>query len=249
MRYPDSAAVSVSRFGVWLPRMKYMGSKRAMLRNGLGLLLQNEIAQSERFVDLFTGSGAVATYVATQFSIPVLAVDLQEYAAVLAHAVVGRCRKLEHRDEWKNWYARASRRKAHYQAPQISKITRANVERARAWASDQADLPITRSYGGHYFSPEQALWLDSFRATLPALNPARTVALAALIQAASCCAAAPGHTAQPFQPTRSAKRFLAEGWKRNVVEQIKLGMKALAPTHAKRSGEVKVCDANAEAET
>lgn len=170
--------------------MKYMGSKRTMLKNGLGHLLEKEIAQTERFVDLFTGSGAVAAYVATRFSVPVLAVDLQAYGAVLAHAVVGRCRDLDHDSEWKNWYARAKRWKTRYDAPPVSSITKKVVAEARAWARDQYELPIVRAYGGHYFCPEQALWLDAFRATIPASHPTRTVALAALIQATSCCAAA-----------------------------------------------------------
>ena len=63
-----------------------MGSKRAMLRNGLGELLAQEVPNAERFIDLFAGSGAVAAHVASKFQVPVLAFDLQRYAAILAGA-------------------------------------------------------------------------------------------------------------------------------------------------------------------
>ena len=55
--------------------MKYMGSKRAMLQNGLGDLLDREAAGAHRFVDLFAGSGSVAIHIARKFPIPVLAFD------------------------------------------------------------------------------------------------------------------------------------------------------------------------------
>ena len=38
-----------------------MGSKRSMLLNGLGDLLANNAPKTTRFVDLFAGSGAVAS--------------------------------------------------------------------------------------------------------------------------------------------------------------------------------------------
>src|SRR5690349_8094357 len=70
--------------------MKYMGSKRWMLGNGLGHVLLDRAPKYRRFVDLFSGTGAVAGYVASQVEIPVLAVDLQTYSAVLAGASIGR---------------------------------------------------------------------------------------------------------------------------------------------------------------
>ncbi len=51
--------------------MKYMGSKRSMLLNGLGELLTEESKDAKRFIDLFSGSGAVATFVAKRFPIEV----------------------------------------------------------------------------------------------------------------------------------------------------------------------------------
>ena len=70
--------------------MKYMGSKRAMLQNGLGELLGRQVLNAPRFVDLFAGAGSVAIHVARKFPISVLAFDLQSYSAVLTSAVVGR---------------------------------------------------------------------------------------------------------------------------------------------------------------
>jgi hypothetical protein len=109
-------------------------------------------------------------------------------------------------------------------------------------------LPITKAYGGYYFSPKQAVWIDSLLGSLPERNPARRVALAALIQAASACAAAPGHTAQPFQPTRTAKRFLAEAWERDILTRTENALVVLAAQCAKQRGDATVKDANKAAE-
>ena len=58
--------------------MKYMGSKRKMLQNGLGFLLRQEMRTARRFVDLFSGSGVVARFVAERFRKPVVAVDFPD---------------------------------------------------------------------------------------------------------------------------------------------------------------------------
>ncbi len=70
--------------------MKYMGSKRWMLQNGLGDLIAREVRGAARFVDLFSGSGAVSTHVAMKYEVPVTAYDLQTFSTVLTRAVVGR---------------------------------------------------------------------------------------------------------------------------------------------------------------
>lgn len=224
--------------------MKYMGSKRVMLKNGLGHLIEEQVVNADRFVDLFTGSAAVAAFVATRFNVPVLAVDLQEYGAVLARAVVGRCRVPDNSSEWRNWLRRAQYRQSKLDVVKLEKVTQETIRAARGWCRRQSGLPITRAYGGHYFSPEQASWLDALRIALPETEPARTIALAALINATSQCAAAPGHTAQPFQPTRTARRFLKEGWNRDVVTTTKHAFESLVPMRAKRKGEGRVADAN-----
>jgi len=227
--------------------MKYMGSKRAMLKNGLGELLKSEMGSASRFLDLFSGSGAVATHVAQNFEVPVHAYDLQQYSTVLARAVVTRRKPIVVDKVWAAWLERAKERARTIRPRTVHKVTRRDVVRLRKWCERQKKWPITRSYGGHYFSAHQAVMIDALRATLPRRTPARIVALAALIQAASRCAAAPGHTAQPFQPTRTAKRFLAEAWKRDVVGYTKVALFELAKASARRKGKAEVKDANAVA--
>lgn len=224
--------------------MKYMGSKRSMLQNGLGTLLASEVPNAERFVDMFAGSAAVAAHVARRNSIPVLAFDLQTYSTVLAGAVLGRQRQLKWKPVWHAWFKRAEQRAMRLDFRLKRRLTIAEVERARQWCETQTEMPITCAYGGHYFSPKQAVWIDALLATLPLKNPAKTVAKAALIQAASRCAAAPGHTAQPFQPTRTAGKFLHEAWCRDIVMATRNALEALAQMHAKETGRAHVMDAN-----
>src|SRR5205085_695086 len=82
------------------------------------------------------------------------------------------------------------------------------------------------------------------RATLPTENPARTIALAALIRAASRCAAAPGHTAQPLQATRSGKKHVADAWRKKIFDHTKSSFKQLSTQFANKAGLAAVGDAN-----
>ena len=223
--------------------MKYMGSKRIMLLNGLGSILSEEITSAKRFVDLFVGSGAVAIHVAQKYSVPVLAYDLQMYSTVLANAVISRKSLIDWEPVWKSWYSRAEKVYSSKRPLEASKITQAIVKDFRYYCIRQ-ESPITRAYGGHYFSPSQALWIDALRSTLPSDENAQTVALAALISAASQCAASPGHTAQPLQPTKSAKKFLNAAWNTDVVEKTKTAFEAISKQCAKGTGKAAVADAN-----
>ena len=224
--------------------MKYMGSKRAMLQNGLGELLAREVLGADRFVDLFSGSAAVAIYVAQNHPVPVFAFDLQNYSAVLARAVVTRRRPISWQATWRDWQRRARGLQRHTRVPVTPALTRAVVEDVRRWSGQQIRLPITRAYGGHYFSAEQAVCLDVLRRTLPEDEREFTVALAALIDAASECAASPGHTAQPFQPTRTARRYIAEAWNRDIFEHTREVFALLSGQVAQRVGRADVRDAN-----
>lgn len=224
--------------------MKYMGSKLAMLQNGLGESISAQIAKHERFIDLFSGSAAVAAHVAQKFEIEVLAYDLQQYSVVLARSILDREAPLPCEDLWREWNLRATTRFSRVEVPRPRKLTRAVVKQLRDWCSGQDGLPITVAYGGHYFSPEQSVWLDSLRQTLPRGEPNRTVALAALLQAASKCAAAPGHTAQPFQITRTAKPHLQEAWQKNVGLYVKKILSAISCKFALVRGRAEVMDAN-----
>src|ERR1700683_3628811 len=215
--------------------MKYMGSKRWMLQNGLADLIAREVQSATRFVDLFSGSGAVTTHVATRYEIPVAAYDLQAFSTILSGAVIGRESKVDANLLWKDWLARATELRQALCPPLTHRGTRKVVEEHRHWCAAQ-NLLIARSYGGHYFSASQAVWLDALRQGLPDCQPWKTVALAALICAASQCAAAPGHTAQPFQPTRTAKPFLADAWRKDIVDHCKSALFALSEQHAKVCG-------------
>jgi len=227
--------------------MKYMGSKRAMLSNGLGHLIDREISKAKRFLDLFAGSAAVTRHAACRHNIPVLAFDLQHYSKVLAGAVLGRDRPLDADTIWSAWKKRAQARFSKLpDIPAIDTLNSKSVATFRIWSAQQSGV-ITRAYGGHYFSPTQASWIDAFLETLPTKNSEKNVALAALIDAASQSAAAPGHTAQPFQPTRGAKKYLESSWKVDLPSRVALGLLSLASTHAIQIGASKIADANVAA--
>ena len=57
-------------------------------------------------------------------------------------------------------------------------------------------------------------------------------------------AASPGHTAQPFQPTRSAKAFVLEAWEKDVAALTMSSFAKLSVLYAKKKGSVKTADAN-----
>jgi adenine-specific DNA-methyltransferase len=227
--------------------MKYMGSKRWMLKNGLGTLLSSESEHCDRFVDLFAGSGAVATYIAVKREVPCLAYDIQSFSTVLSGAVLARATTLDSETVWRSWLNRAKKTlgKVVSNTPRLTKqFTRAYVQECRAWSAVRRIRPITQAYGGHYFSPEQSLWIDALRATLPEEPSQRLAALSALIQAASQCAASPGHTAQPFQPTRSAKKFIEDAWKRSIPERTEAILILISKQFALSVGSAAVMDAN-----
>src|SRR5713101_4508335 len=113
--------------------MKYMGSKRAMLRNGLGELLIRKAKSKRRFVDLFCGSGAVAIHIASNSKIQVLARDLQQYSATLANAVITRKSSFRWKTSWTAWHQRAKSRFAKHSPPRLLKITQKIVSDVREW--------------------------------------------------------------------------------------------------------------------
>jgi adenine-specific DNA-methyltransferase len=236
--------------------MKYMGSKRAMLTNGLGKILKAETANSRCFADLFVGSGAVSWFIAQNTGCRVLAADLQLFAVSLAEAVISRDKTVNAGLVWKEWSREASeknrrnhlfREAGEFDGIKWEKARRRSVTRAREICAD-SHRPITRAYGGHYFSPKQALVLDALRSALPTDRATRSVALAALISAASECAAAPGHTAQPFQPTSKGAQFLFEAWRRDVSSRVKAALERICPMYARAAGRAIVSDAETVAE-
>ena len=228
-----------------------MGSKRWMLHNGLADVIQSRVSQHERFVDLFSGSAAVFWHVATNHAIPVQASDLQEFCRVLAASVVCRTATLGH--YWiDSWIGRATSSAQDHPLFEPASNLQLFSERmtiveftaaARALCAT-AETPTTAAYGGHYFSPLQAIYLDSLRSSLPARRPHRMAALAALVQTASVCAASPGHTAQPFGPTPSAEPYLRHSWLKNVVQRVRHHAELLSTIGSKKEGVALTCDAN-----
>ena len=209
--------------------VKYMGSKHFLLANGLGQLIVEESRQAERIVDLFCGGSSVAWFAAENTGLPVLAIDLQHYAVTLAGAVVRRTRVMDPGEIATQWLGKTIevRRSSNtWAAAQELGTSYDNIEQfvetSRKLCSSIADGgPVWSAYGGHYFSPFQAATVDAMLESLPEEEPIRTVCLAAVIASGSHCAAAPGHTAQPFQPTSRAAPFLAEAWARNPLDVAK----------------------------
>jgi len=237
--------------------MKYMGSKRWMLRNGLGEILKREANKSGRFFDLFSGSGAVSWHVATKTKAKVFSSDLQSFSADLCSSVIERTSTLDAQIIWRLWKGRAinfieARRRTvaanlKSKESEISKRSVAAV-RERCRREDKL-LSITRAYGGHYYSHAQSIWLDALRSTLPRKKHHRQATLAALIIAASQCVSSPGHTAQPFQPTKTAKRFIYEGWKKDLPGYVERALSEVCLLHAKKEGAAHVCSADSLAKT
>ncbi|HTR47499.1 MAG TPA: DNA adenine methylase [Verrucomicrobiae bacterium] len=233
-----------------------MGSKRAMLANGLGDALRTHLPQAGRFADLFAGSSAVSWFVAQNSNCEVFATDLQQFAVSLAEAVISRNAALGSVGVWSSWSVNAAswlsgnalfKRAEEFDAKKWGSARCRIVDEARVMCSD-SPWPITRAYGGHYFSPKQALSIDALRATVPSDVIERKAALAALICAASQCAAAPGHTAQPFQPTKGAAKFLFEAWRRDVWGHVEIALTEICSKHARTVGRAEVSDAQSVAE-
>lgn len=231
--------------------MKYMGSKRFMLNNGLGQLLLHEVQNSTRFVDLFTGAGSVAWFIAQKTEKPVLAVDLQRYSTILAEAVICRSEPIDFKLLEEKWITKVISERQNCDLWHKSKNLRIGkngiksyVDRSRKLCQKTSSKgTIWNSYGGHYFSPAQAITFDLLLDTLPEEYQERVVCLAACISAASQCVAAPGHTAQPFQPTEGAGKYIIEAWSKEPIDYIKKSLIELCPLHSNKIGSVITGDA------
>lgn len=231
--------------------MKYMGSKRAMLDNGLGSMLRTEAKGRSRVVDLFAGSGSVAWFAAQNLRLPVIACDLQTYTQWLARSVIERTEQVSPEDLELAWIRPTLDRVPSTQSWRLAFSVDARGGSAGVWAKAAREVcadsrgsgVIWRAYGGYYFSPRQAVLFDSLRRSLPARGPLKWVCQAALIVAASKCAAAPGHTAQPFATTRSAGPFLREAWLRDPIEVVRSAMRDIGARTANVVGSARVGDA------
>ena len=222
-----------------------------MLGNGLGEALSRSLTDAGRVFDLFTGSAAVAWHVAERHGKEVIASDLQQYSATLAAAVIERTEPVTEFAWVDAWLERGKVQLSDHQEWRVLIDHQASLSSAAPAAAaheartiDLGDaFPITKAYGGHYFSPWQAAWIDALRTSLPSPPALKNLALAALIQAASRCAASPGHTAQPFKPNDTAGPFLLEAWQRKLPSIIQSRVKDIGSRHAKVRGVAHCADA------
>ena len=238
--------------------IKYMGSKRALLNNGLGDILRHESRHAGRLVDLFCGASAVSWFMATRLGKAVLACDLQEYATIMARSVIGRTHTLDHQTLAADWLgaARSDVARTPFWNEALG-LARHNGQmdvwhaesRALCSSIERADGLIVHAYGGHYFSACQAAAFDAMLAALPAVGPHREVCRAAMIVSASRCAAAPGHTAQPFKPSPTAEKYLRVAWMRDPFADALSALKAICSLRAVRRGNAVVGNANDVART
>ena len=222
-----------------------MGSKRSMLKNGLGEALFDSVSTANRVFDLFTGSGAVASHVARQFDKEVIAGDLQKYSYYLAASVITRDYSLPSAKWIDNWFERAQNalRSTEFwseanalQDQLVDGKIKEIAECARSISSSRHEFQVMRAYGGYYFSPWQAGWLDALRQQVPSEPHRKKVAIAALVRAASKCAASPGHTAQPFKPNATAGKYLQAAWALDLPKRVREIATELCGQHAKRVG-------------
>jgi site-specific DNA-adenine methylase len=142
--------------------MKYMGSKRSMLKNGLGELLLKEAPKANRIFDPFCGSSSVVWFLAEQTDRQIIAGDLQKYSTDLANSILLRSEPVNESNIsiLENWINLA--RSFH----EIVKIE-LEFKKSKKFVNDnrklsrQSSYPITHAYAGYYFSIDQALKIDS----------------------------------------------------------------------------------------
>jgi len=233
-----------------------MGHKGRMLPI-LGQILQRESSGSEKVADPFCGSAAVSWYMAVNLKQPVVAGDLQSFATNRAAAIIEREQPLNLTKIIIRWFKRANKVAEnvlihfpnHLRSVDPDLTCHKTIEKQVIFSRNfcatvlpplfvklGGQWPISKAYGGYYFSPYQALCIDALRQTLPKLKSHRNVALAALVEATSRCAAAPGHTAQPFQPTEGAAPYIIEAWKKNIFKYAKKAALEMSQLNAMKRG-------------
>lgn len=227
--------------------MKYMGHKGKML-HVLGEVMQHYGEGAERIADPFCGSAAVSWFLAESTQKEIISGDIQSFAVARAKAVVERTESFDPDRMIKSWFSKARVLVEHVAShfpnnlrsiePNLTEPKRIKqvVNQSRKFCRDvlpavfdemEGAWPISKAYGGYYYSPVQAIIFDALRQCLPADPSRRKVAVAALVEAVSRAAASPGHTAQPFQPTITSAKYIIEAWTRdpwglvkNAVEEI-----------------------------
>jgi adenine-specific DNA-methyltransferase len=242
--------------------MKYMGHKGKMLPV-LGDVLLHYSGGAERIADPFCGSAVVSWFLAENTQKTIISGDIQSFAVARAAAVVERTEPFDPDQMINSWFARAGIIVEHVAGyfpnnlrsiePDLAepKKIRQIVSQSRNFCRDVLPVvfseidgawPISRAYGGYYYSPVQAIVFDALRQCMPTDAEKQNVALAALVEAVSRAAAAPGHTAQPFQPTESSAKYIIEAWRRNPWTLVKDAVEEIAKKSANVKGKGLVGD-------
>lgn len=237
--------------------VKYMGNKGKMLST-LGGIIAFHSKNAARIADPFCGSAVVSWYLAESTNKEIISGDIQSFAVARASAVVERLEAITPESILKLWFCRASvvvdRVASHFPnhlksiEPDLTDpaLIKRVVTQSRKFCQDvlpvvfqefEGKWPISKAYGGYYFSPAQALVFDALRQTLPTNAAKRKVALAALVEATSRAAASPGHTAQPFQPTATSAKYIIEAWLRNPWTLVEDAVANIASRSANKPGQ------------
>ncbi|EKE08133.1 MAG: hypothetical protein ACD_17C00330G0001, partial [uncultured bacterium] len=225
-----------------------MGNKEKMLPV-LGDILSFHSKDAKCIADPFCGSAAVSWFLAETTDKKIISGDIQSFAVARARAVVERAEVIEPASVLNSWFASARMIvdgvASHFPnnlksiEPDMTDQTHIKriVTESRKFCQKvlpvvfqdfEGAWPISKAYGGYYFSPIQALVFDSLRQTLPRNSAKRKIALAALVEASGRAAAAPGHTAQPFQPTESSAKYIIEAWLRDPWSLVKSSVTNIA---------------------
>jgi adenine-specific DNA methylase len=242
--------------------MKYMGNKGKMLPV-LGDILLFHSRNAERIADPFCGSAAVSWFLAEATDKAIISGDIQSFAVARASAVIERTVVIDPASMLSSWFAKAqmvvdsiaNHFPNHLKSiePDLTDpaLIKRVVDQSRKFCKDvlpvvfqdfKGKWPISKAYGGYYYSPVQALVFDALRQTLPSDSIKRKIALAALVEATSRAAASPGHTAQPFQPTESSAKYIIEAWHRDPWALVKASVAEIAGRSANTAGRSVVGD-------
>jgi adenine-specific DNA methylase len=236
--------------------MKYMGNKEKMLPV-LGNILSFHSKNAGCIADPFCGSAAVSWFLAETTDKKIISGDIQSFAVARARAVVERAEVIEPNAVLSSWFTSARKvvdgvashfpnnlKSIEPDMTDPAHIKRIVTESRKfcqkvlpvVFQDFEGAWPISKAYGGYYFSPIQALVFDSLRQTLPRDSAKRKIALAALVEASGKAAAAPGHTAQPFQPTESSAKYIIEAWLRDPWSLVKSSVTNIAGRSANAAG-------------
>ncbi|PLW79925.1 hypothetical protein C0585_05245 [Candidatus Woesearchaeota archaeon] len=228
--------------------MKYMGSKRKMLNGMLGEIIDDKIKNANRFVDLFCGSGSVAWYVAKKYDKKVISVDLQKYSKIISQSILSRIEPINVEKYWSLWNKKYQ---GNLKKTKLLKIAKnAFNEDISIWSKNSKSVCekydggiIWKSYGGYYYSAEQALKLDILMNSIPFNSVKEKVAITSIIFAASQCSGSPGHTAQPFKANKTAGKFLKEYWLKDPLYFAEKYFKEIGLEYSKVKGKSYTSDA------